>query len=650
MKLPGFVQKIIAFIIRHWKIVAGISFVFMCAAAYAGYRVHDYIENDPTFCTSCHLMQDPFERWSQSGHKDVNCHVCHPSRMINNLKQLYLTATNSRDRVEEKAEVPPETCKECHLSSDDRWKQIESTVGHKIHAIDKGIECLVCHGPGVHQFLPNDEMCKKCHGELKVAFEKMANNHCTTCHKFLATGRDSLLPRIEDCAECHTRQVGAPPAIDAGWHPDQPCSMCHPVHDRPDAVADAVEREGMAVNCTKCHDQVVPVSHDSCRDCHKPHTAFDPKKQCVGCHEDRKQAIELPWKHECGDCHRPHTPGLTSLDTCVDCHNDKVKDLEEKAPMGHDACERCHTPHERADNKPLACSDCHPLHAIEMKGNAHKACSDCHNPHRAKEPPNCSKCHEKQLSALAPGKHTDCGGCHKPHKPATAAVTQCTTCHTGAKAMPVLKGHEKCDGCHKPHAGPEARPMDSCQGCHKEVAAAVALEPEKHRVCNDCHTPHKPYAQRVKQCAECHPDNKKSLADQPKGHQVCQDCHPKHAVRPMSCDSCHQKQRSAVNVSKAKEHKDCQGCHGGVHSPDAPAPSTNVLCVSCHKEIPKKGLHASKTHNDCIKCHGNHGPTRPVTEACTTCHPLAKIPKHPPMPAGDPKCYGCHNFLGDQKK
>ena len=29
---------------------------------------------------------------------------------------------------------------------------------------------------------------------------------------------------------------------------------------------------------------------------------------------------------------------------------------------------------------------------------------------------------------------------------------------------------------------------------------------------------------------------------------------------------------------------------------------------------------------------------------------LAQIPKHPPMPAGDPKCYGCHNFLGAQPK
>ena len=649
MRLPGFVQSLIAWVIRHWRIVAALTFMFFCASAYAGWRMYDYIEHDPTFCTSCHLMKDPFERWSQSGHKDVNCHTCHPGNMVNNLKQLYLTATNSRDRVEEKAEVAREICASCHLSDNEKWKQIASTIGHKVHAIDKEIDCVTCHAAGVHQFIPNDQMCRNCHADLKIAFEKMGRNHCTTCHKFLAKGRDSLLPRIEDCAECHARQVGGPPAIDAGWHPDQPCSMCHPVHDRA-AVVDPVERDGLAVTCEKCHEQVVPVSHEKCRDCHPAHTAFDPKKQCVTCHEDRQQAILPPWKHECGDCHRPHTPGLTSLDTCVDCHHDKVEDIEEAGPVGHDACERCHVPHERPDNKPLLCSDCHPMHALKMREDkSHKACTECHNPHRAKDAPNCNKCHEDKKSTLAAGKHEACSSCHKPHTTAPAANNECLSCHKGPKAVVVFKGHDKCGGCHKPHPAAEFRPMDTCEGCHKEVAAAVALEPEKHRVCGDCHLPHQPYAKRVKQCAECHADEKKSLSDQPKGHQACQDCHSKHAVRPMSCDSCHQKQRADVTSNKAKEHKDCLGCHGGIHAPNPPAPATNVLCVSCHKGIPKLGLHATKKHNDCIECHGDHGIKVPGTEACTNCHPMEKLPKHPPMPPGDPKCYGCHNFLGATK-
>jgi nitrate/TMAO reductase-like tetraheme cytochrome c subunit len=651
LSLSERLSKIIAFLLRHWKVVAVIAMVMMAGASYAGWRVYNYIEHDPTFCTSCHLMKDPFERWSESGHKDVNCHTCHPGNMINNLRQLYLTATNSRDRVEEKAEVPREICSGCHLSNDPEWKQVEATVGHKIHAVDNKIDCITCHGAGVHEFVPTDEMCRKCHGDLKIAFEKMNTNHCTTCHKFLAKGRESLVPQIEDCAECHTRQVGAPPAIDAGWHPDQPCSMCHPVHDKPLAEAEPVERTGLAVTCEKCHEQVVPTSHDSCRDCHPPHAQFNPKQQCAGCHQDRQKAVEAPSQHECGDCHRPHTPGLTSLDTCIDCHNDKVKDIEQAGPMGHDACERCHVPHERENNKPLLCSDCHPGQAIAMRADAsHKACTDCHNPHRAKDVPNCAKCHEKQLPALAAGKHTECGGCHKPHKTAPAANDTCTSCHKGPKEKPVYKGHDKCSGCHQPHPGkPDASPMDTCGDCHKEVIAAVAHEPEKHRVCNDCHVPHQPYAKRTKQCAECHVDQKKSLADQPKGHQNCQDCHPRHAVRgSMSCDTCHEKAVAAVAPSKAKEHKDCQGCHGGVHKPDAPAPATNALCMTCHKEIPKKGLHANKKHNDCLSCHGNHGPKIPGPEGCTNCHPIAGMPKHPPMPPGETQCRGCHNFLGDQ--
>ena len=125
------------------------------------------------------------------------------------------------------------------------------------------------------------------------------------------------------------------------------------------------------------------------------------------------------------------------------------------------------------------------------------------------------------------------------------------------------------------------------------------------------------------------------------------NCHPVHAVKgSMSCNTCHAKQVAAVSVSKSPKHKDCVGCHGGVHKPDPPAPATNVLCLTCHKEVKEKGLHLLKKHQDCLNCHGNHGPKWPSADTCTKCHPLEKIPTHPAMPPGETKCYGCHNFLG----
>ena len=43
----------------------------------AGYRAYDYVENDPQFCDSCHLMDTAFRSWEESVHWDVNCHECH---------------------------------------------------------------------------------------------------------------------------------------------------------------------------------------------------------------------------------------------------------------------------------------------------------------------------------------------------------------------------------------------------------------------------------------------------------------------------------------------------------------------------------------------------------------------------------------------
>jgi len=43
----------------------------------AGYRTYDFIEHDNDFCLSCHLMQEPHERFAQSAHRGLGCKACH---------------------------------------------------------------------------------------------------------------------------------------------------------------------------------------------------------------------------------------------------------------------------------------------------------------------------------------------------------------------------------------------------------------------------------------------------------------------------------------------------------------------------------------------------------------------------------------------
>src|SRR3989338_11715118 len=53
------------------------------------YRVYDYLENNPTFCKSCHIMETAFASWEKSVHAMVNCHDCHHLPPREGIKLFY---------------------------------------------------------------------------------------------------------------------------------------------------------------------------------------------------------------------------------------------------------------------------------------------------------------------------------------------------------------------------------------------------------------------------------------------------------------------------------------------------------------------------------------------------------------------------------
>lgn len=193
------------------------------------YKVYDYVENDPRFCRSCHIMKTPFKKWSESPHHMVNCHECHKQTKKESLHQLWMYVTQRPDAVIHHPELDHKTCAQCHMSNDTQWKRIQETAGHKIHFEKAGIECLDCHMKGIHEFVRPIDACVECHSDKPGNIGKMAFLHCLQCHNFLGEGKQTLIPSSEVCQECHkkiqTEKIHPP------YKKGEECLSCHKPHD-----------------------------------------------------------------------------------------------------------------------------------------------------------------------------------------------------------------------------------------------------------------------------------------------------------------------------------------------------------------------------------------------------------------------------------
>jgi nitrate/TMAO reductase-like tetraheme cytochrome c subunit len=274
--------------------VVGLAIVL--GGGFAALKTYDYVENDPRFCRSCHLMETAYAKWQTSAHAEVGCHACHVQSTRENLDQLFKYVTLRPDKVGKHADVDYTRCGACHLSRDPRWKQVAQTAGHQVHFTRQGLECVGCHSKGVHQFVRPVDACKDCHAE-RVREGGMTALHCTACHDFLAADHELGAPTRRDCLACHAdMQVGS-----ERFEPHAPmrfpCQECHRPHQnlRPTPA-----------DCVRCHHvaafglHAVPF-HGDCRSCHQPHLwRVDARATCEGCHADRKDHYpDAP----CAGCH-----------------------------------------------------------------------------------------------------------------------------------------------------------------------------------------------------------------------------------------------------------------------------------------------------------------------------------------------------------
>jgi nitrate/TMAO reductase-like tetraheme cytochrome c subunit len=246
-----------------------------------GLRAYDFVENDPRFCTSCHLMNPAAQKWQDSAHNDVGCHACHQQSIGDSLGQLYHFVRYRPAEITKHAVVDAARCAACHASHDDRWKQVAETAGHMVHSTRAGIQCVTCHSKGLHRFVRPSDACADCHEMTMERESAMTSFHCTTCHNFLATDHELGSPERDDCLECHEHMQVHEERFDGDAPMNFPCHRCHQPHQHMLPTMD---------DCTDCHDtsgsglHAVPF-HADCLSCHRPHLwHVEGRATCLRCH------------------------------------------------------------------------------------------------------------------------------------------------------------------------------------------------------------------------------------------------------------------------------------------------------------------------------------------------------------------------------
>ncbi len=526
----------------RWRWFAVGAFVLVVgAASLAGYHQWEYMQHDNRFCTSCHLMVDPFQRFARSAHAKLECHTCHEGHLPEQLHQIWLTLVVHPTTIGRHASVPNSVCAKCHITGDStRWKIIAATAGHRIHLESKdprlrGMKCVTCHGVSLHQFASVDQTCAQtgCHDHNRIRLGKMGQMselHCTTCHNFLAQARtfavDSLgkplTPGAAQCLTCHEMQKQMQGMdIDKDPHGGL-CGDCHNPHVQSGVPTDST--------CTSagCHrgwqrlSFHIGVPHpDRCTTCHKPHSWTVDGRQCLRCHADiprqtpsrlrgaflRNRTVSLGGRVGAGPRTRLTVPTA-------------VADFASRGE-GDAGAALLQQPRPRQAPGPLGFS---------------------HGDHRGQA---CSACHSSRI------RHGEL---------LIKSVTDCQRCHHSGPARLV------CSTCHD---------VTALEGRVLQTPQTFQLAAGHATISRAFPFPHGKHASIA--CVQCHTD---PVTRAPAGAN-CASCHASHHQDGVTCSTCHAA-ANPIALHKSADHPNCASaaCHG---ARAANLPHTRAMCLTCHQ-------------------------------------------------------------------
>jgi len=253
----------------------------------------------PTFCNTCHTMQNHYKAWGKSKHKNVGCVACHqkPGLMgftiekVNTLRMVIkFVAGSYKNPI--LGEVDNDSCNRCHKNMVKKSLVSRTIkVSHK-EFLEKGAKCTGCHNTVAHEKAilqpkyPGMDYCVTCHNDKEVT------SKCELCH-------------VEDIGK-RPREVMDYPKVHMdknircnGCHDTKTCNKCHGVEmPHPANFASPWQHAKLAAFdkqkiCLKCHDL------DFCNQCHMfPGHQYEFKSThgtggrteegCTGCHRTEK--------------------------------------------------------------------------------------------------------------------------------------------------------------------------------------------------------------------------------------------------------------------------------------------------------------------------------------------------------------------------
>jgi hypothetical protein len=535
------------------------AFVAVAAVSIAGYRQWNYVQHDNRFCTSCHLMQNPYNLFRTSAHATLQCHTCHEGHLPEQLHQMWLTLVEHPTAIGQHAQVPNRVCAGCHVYGDStRWKVIAATAGHRIHLEStdprlKGLQCVTCHGVSLHRFASVDQTCMQsgCHPHNIIRLSGMAGRtdlHCTTCHNFLARAPgvavDSLgqplTPRAAQCLGCHAMQ-GQITGLDIAKDPHHGvCGDCHNPHTQTSARDVSCTNAGCHANWRDVSFHVGVPHPQLCTTCHEPHRWTVNGKHCTRCHEN------IPRERPLGRVSLL-SPGSAGPARSLVGSADAVADLASAAPGA------------------AVLGDL----ASRLRAGAARRVTA-----------------RAQGGGQQPGLPRFSHGDHRGQP--------CSTCHSSriSHGQLLLRSVTDCERCH--HSGPD---RVRCATCH-DVAALdrAVLHPvpsfrlfaARATVTRTLPFPHARHA--AVPCVRCHTD---PVSRAPLGAD-CASCHASHHAADADCAECHEA-ASPLQQHTAADHTRCSSpsCHG---ARAAALPDTRAMCLVCHtaqtQHVPGKNCEA----------------------------------------------------------
>ena len=573
---------------RGWKLgLAAIVLLAIGGVGFAGLRTWDYMMHDNTFCTSCHVMDVPFRRFTASEHSTLGCHDCHRQGMIDNIKELYVWVLERPEEIPDHAPVPNAICAECHIQNDpdSTWKRVVATAGHAVHLNPvspamRRMECVTCHAQEVHRFRAAQQTCAQsgCHDNVEIQLGRMAGQttlHCSTCHVFTAaaaetdsarSARDALVPAQDQCLECHEMRE----QMRAFAPEDEPhnavCGSCHNPHTQ---TTTAGAFQSCATSGCHARSDTLTAMHrgltgrhklETCGACHAAHTWKTGGTRCESCHTGiRDPAVQV---------RPPRSSDAPTDDGAAAMHGTRARVM----PASRGAQRR------RAGRAPHTATGARRVALVPVSRPVAAA------PHAALPSPTRPGGERDTVSRFEHARHR---------------AVSCTTCHsTQAEHGGLNRTARRCMDCH--HAN--NRVGLDCARCHQATelaqphAVTTTLQPAAlgaplQRSLTFAHETHA----RVT-CASCHGQDLSRSVE-----KTCASCHTDHHEAARDCASCHPPSKGthtrAVHLT---------GCGGsGCHYREAtPATSTAPnVCLACHTE-----LREHKPGRDCATCHVTRWP------------------------------------------